>query len=1087
MSYTDELLQSIDMIVSQRVQDVKFDKTIVGTVIEVKDNIYTVEYEAMKLVCYPLNETEYKEKDEVYVLIPQGDFNLRKVITGKVTSKDVPVYLYVNPMTEIERFEYKEQPIPITFKQYPDMPKVKYFAVTADFKCFLDKMPEEPKEYGLKITTSAGIWTFSSKEFQGNPYKFSAPYQQSKVFSVSGDKITIEKAEAFGSEFEYSNLVFSYGWAKEDLLEQSQLALSSPTEFYPNEENKISFNDLKYIINKENAVLPDDCFVIWYKYNQKSEELWDKIKETKDLKAISSYEPNLELVSEKFKAQIVKGEDKEPVLESNTLIVYREDEKEIQDKLKNSTITLTATNNGQYHYYNASTGLGENIPSNLTITASGIDWEDGMEIQWKVPSALTVDKEDLKDIITKGVNPVLSFNIPNVYDSSIGAQVVECVVKNQNGSEATGVIRLDFGYKGSQGTECTFYISLDKEYLEPGKEITATAHFLDEAGKEEKKKVSWSWQNSSPYLSSLDNSSYVSKTDSDYSCVISCTESGAWDNYNGILVATLSNVASDQKITYKAFKSIPLKTGTEVYVGPSTIIYNSQGGNPQYSAVPYSGDATILTNNRNQTCVKIKDNILFASELAPTKFPKITIKIVDYYIPLTIYRNEYSSDILNSWNGNLKVDNNTNQIFAKMIGAGEKNSENQFSGVFMGSVGLKEESASTGLYGYKDGVMRFKFTEKGEGYLGTGSDNCISFEDGKFKVNAKDFTFNSNKLLITSNPDDNGYIFNYNDKLTLDKDGNAFFKGDISGASGTFSGKIEANNGKIAGWEINKNNIGKATGGNQFNLYSEGNNWIYAKGANGEFKVAQNGSLYATNGYFEGEIKATSGEFTGTLKADSIISDNTQIGNTKNYVITTRENGVGFYTKTHDGGLGGGASRAGISLSETDTDGHVFLSAYAAGLNIYTELSMKPSLGVLMGQWRADRFTTGELASGSVVSESIATPSDQTLKNSIETLPSNYINLLYSLNPVRFKYNDGTSDRYHTGFIAQEVAEALENQKMETKDFGGYVGLNKGEDNEYYALRYGEFVALNTAAIQAQKKEIEILKQELNELKEKIK
>jgi hypothetical protein len=40
----------------------------------------------MKMTVYTSDTTnEYKTGDEVYVLVPQGDFNLRKIIIGRVS------------------------------------------------------------------------------------------------------------------------------------------------------------------------------------------------------------------------------------------------------------------------------------------------------------------------------------------------------------------------------------------------------------------------------------------------------------------------------------------------------------------------------------------------------------------------------------------------------------------------------------------------------------------------------------------------------------------------------------------------------------------------------------------------------------------------------------------------------------------------------------------------------------------------------------------------------------------------------------------------------------------------------------------
>ena len=117
---------------------------------------------------------------------------------------------------------------------------------------------------------------------------------------------------------------------------------------------------------------------------------------------------------------------------------------------------------------------------------------------------------------------------------------------------------------------------------------------------------------------------------------------------------------------------------------------------------------------------------------------------------------------------------------------------------------------------------------------------------------------------------------------------------------------------------------------------------------------------------------------------------------------------------------------------------------------------------------------------------STAITSDRNKKNSIENLPEQYSNLFDALTPVRYKFNDGESDRYHTGFISQDVETAINTVGLDTKDFGGYV---KDKDGNHY-LRYEEFIALNTAEIQKLKtqvndltKKLENQQKEINDLK----
>lgn len=94
-----------------------------------------------------------------------------------------------------------------------------------------------------------------------------------------------------------------------------------------------------------------------------------------------------------------------------------------------------------------------------------------------------------------------------------------------------------------------------------------------------------------------------------------------------------------------------------------------------------------------------------------------------------------------------------------------------------------------------------------------------------------------------------------------------------------------------------------------------------------------------------------------------------------------------------------------------------------------------------------------------------ATGSDRNLKNSIEDLPDKYVELFDRLRPVRYKLNSGTSDRYHVGYIAQEVEEAMTTAGIDSQEFGGLV-KDKNEDGTYtYMLRYGEFDGIYAAKI----------------------
>ena len=134
-----------------------------------------------------------------------------------------------------------------------------------------------------------------------------------------------------------------------------------------------------------------------------------------------------------------------------------------------------------------------------------------------------------------------------------------------------------------------------------------------------------------------------------------------------------------------------------------------------------------------------------------------------------------------------------------------------------------------------------------------------------------------------------------------------------------------------------------------------------------------------------------------------------------------------------------------------------------------TEKDLTSVSGNAQKRWRNGYFT------GDVYG--LQWKSDARAKNSILPLSSRYEVFFDKMMPSRYKYNEGTSDRYHTGFIAQQLVTALEESELTTKDFAGVVLLSPGTENECWYLRRDEFVALNTWQIQKLKPRVSALEQ----------
>lgn len=102
--------------------------------------------------------------------------------------------------------------------------------------------------------------------------------------------------------------------------------------------------------------------------------------------------------------------------------------------------------------------------------------------------------------------------------------------------------------------------------------------------------------------------------------------------------------------------------------------------------------------------------------------------------------------------------------------------------------------------------------------------------------------------------------------------------------------------------------------------------------------------------------------------------------------------------------------------------------------------------------------------------------SDKRKKRSIQDLVLEKAkSFIMRLKPRQFKFNKdiSKSDRYHHGFIAQEVKEVMD------EDWGVYV---EDEKRDFIGLRYDELIADMIAVIQDQEKRIDALERKINDI-----
>lgn len=271
------------------------------------------------------------------------------------------------------------------------------------------------------------------------------------------------------------------------------------------------------------------------------------------------------------------------------------------------------------------------------------------------------------------------------------------------------------------------------------------------------------------------------------------------------------------------------------------------------------------------------------------------------YIPIYMYINRYNHKALNNWDGNsIDLGGESGVILAPQIGAGKKDTNNTFTGVFMGEVkAANSTQPDIGLFGYNKGQRsifldsktgKAEFGVNGQGrividpnntkaqiYSGNYSTSAktgmlidlttpqIRFGSGNFIVNNKgqltakgggkiagwnigDTTLSSGNVSLNSSTSAS-YTINANNKFTVKPDGT-----------------MSATAGKIGGWTINNSTL---TGGNTtFNSNGSIN-------INNKFKVGTDGTLSATGADISGKITATSGTIGGwTINGTTLMAQN---------------------------------------------------------------------------------------------------------------------------------------------------------------------------------------------------------------------
>ena len=308
----------------------------------------------------------------------------------------------------------------------------------------------------------------------------------------------------------------------------------------------------------------------------------------------------------------------------------------------------------------------------------------------------------------------------------------------------------------------------------------------------------------------------------------------------------------------------------------------SEQFNYEWKVLPQGKSALeIISTNNNTAEIRPKDNFSKAGNQV-TNAVLIQIKkgknpFATIHIPVHMMLNRYENAALNDWDGNTIDINDNGYILTPQVGAGQKDNNNRFTGVLLGTE-RTSGGDKVGLLGYAAGARSiFLDAKSGKAEFGIETDNRIVIDPSQNKaiIQSGNYKVGKSGMLIDfSTPE----IKFGSGKFEVSS------KGHIHAAGG----------GDIAGWQLDNNALYK--GGVRI---SSDNN----KSDNNAIQVINNSidskkPVFSVN--YQGFLHSERGDIAGwTIDSNKLFKDNVGMASTGTHAFWAENS---FYVN-HDGYL----------------------------------------------------------------------------------------------------------------------------------------------------------------------------------------
>ena len=502
------------------------------------------------------------------------------------------------------------------------------------------------------------------------------------------------------------------------------------------------------------------------------------------------------------------------------------------------------------------------IKFTYTATAGQIDpiyWA-GATVEWILPSGatmlspiqninytLTIGEQGFKD----GENNTIQYRIKDTFNTNYINNTIKCRI-TLKGHTIEAEKTFTFVSQGTFGTNYTLVVKPNDERLfdftnyEKDATFGFSAALLDSNGLEvQDKKFTWKWYPTNDIIERPEALTF--KEGYKYYALNVSTQHtwvGRQINLEKIYPITYSNsgeyyAQAPSEIIYDSFGKLQTKfselklytiDGTEVSDVEWKIIYRDKNNNTVDLANEDTATLGLpsISTESNRYYLMIP-NYYTKSNYYPVLAAEKGDK-TQWYQPLIIQQYQYGSELLNNWDGALKIDKDNNTVLSGAGVFGLKGSGNTFSGVVLGEVGKIDDSGlkttnMTGLIGYKDGAQAYAFKDDGTAFIGGSGAGRIEFDgnhgfiksanwqggvdsDGNIvrsseqgmaialssgQIDARDFKLTSANIYLDSNPqkdNDNYFKIGNNEKyISLSKKGDLDMKVDTLQITSGFGGR----------------------------------------------------------------------------------------------------------------------------------------------------------------------------------------------------------------------------------------------------------------------------------------------------------